>query len=146
MNLAQWLTRTARRVPNAPALLYGDGIVADYARFARRVACLAGALRQRFGIGPDTRVAMVMPNRLDYLELMYAVWFAGSAVVPINSKLHAKEAAWIIENAQAKVVFVADAAANELARLLEGCVAAMIAVESKEFAGLYAAEPLASPV
>ena len=33
MNLAEWLVRTARRVPAAPALLSGDGVVADYAAF-----------------------------------------------------------------------------------------------------------------
>jgi acyl-CoA synthetase (AMP-forming)/AMP-acid ligase II len=146
MNLAQWLTRSARRSPGAPALLSGDRVVADYAAFARRVASLAGALRHRFRIGPDTRAAIVMPNRLDYLELMYAVWFAGGTVVPINSRLHAKEAAWIIEDAEAKIAFVADAAANELARLIESRVAAVIAVESKEYAALHAAEPLTSPL
>src|SRR5262245_34137521 len=102
MNLAQWLTRTARRVPSAPALLAGERVVADYAQFARQVASAAAALQERFGITAGDRVALIMSNRLEYLELMYAVWFAGAAVVPINSKLHAKEAAWIIENAEAK--------------------------------------------
>jgi long-chain acyl-CoA synthetase len=133
MNLAEWLARTARRLPNAPALLRGNSIVADYAGFARRVASLAGALQTRLGVGPGDRVAIIMPNRIEYLELLYATWFAGAAVVPINCKLHAKEAAWIIANAQAKSVFVAEAAAAELAPLIEGLpgLAAVIAVESR---------------
>jgi hypothetical protein len=35
MNLAEWLVRMARRLPNAPALLRGNSIVADDAGFAR---------------------------------------------------------------------------------------------------------------
>lgn len=106
MNLAEWLVRTARRLPNTPALLSGKNFVADYAEFARRVANLASALQARLGIRPGDRVAIVMSNCVEYLELLYATWFAGAAVVPINFKLHAKEAAWIIENAEAKAVFV----------------------------------------
>ena len=108
MNLAEWLVRTARRLPNAPALLSGKNVVADYAEFGRRVASLASALQARLSIAPGDRVAIVVSNCVEYLELLYAAWFAGAAVVPINFKLHAKEAAWIIENAEAKVVFVSE--------------------------------------
>jgi acyl-CoA synthetase (AMP-forming)/AMP-acid ligase II len=147
MNLAEWLIRTARRLPNAPALLCGTGIVADYAGLARRVASLAGALQTRLGVGPGDRVAIVMPNRFEYLELLYAAWFAGAAVVPINCKLHAKEIAWIIENAQATVVFASESATAELVPAIEGLpgLAAVIAVESRDFAALRAAEPMSAP-
>ena len=73
MNLAEWLVRTAQRLPNAPALVSGDHIVADYATFARRAASIGAALRERFGIGPGDRLAIVMTNRLDYLELIHPV-------------------------------------------------------------------------
>ena len=52
MNLAEWLVRTARRLPNAPALLSGKNVVADYAEFGRRVASLASALQARLSIAP----------------------------------------------------------------------------------------------
>ena len=45
MNLAEWLVRTARRVPHAPALLRGKNVEADYAKFAAQVANLASALQ-----------------------------------------------------------------------------------------------------
>src|SRR5512139_1950027 len=138
MNLAEWLVRTARRSPNAPALLSGKNVMADYGEFARRVAILASGLQTRLGIGSGDRVAIVMPNSIEYLELLYATWFAGAAVVPINFKLHAKEAAWIIENAAAKAVFVSDSIASELIPLSEKLpgVAAAFAVERREFAAL----------
>ncbi len=148
MNLAEWLVRTARRTPNAPALLSGKNIVANYAEFARRVANLASALHSHLGIGPGDRVAVVASNCIEYLELLYAAWSAGAAVVPINFKLHAKEAAWIIENAEAKAVFVSEGVAAELVPLIERLpgLAAAVTIGSREFALLRASESVAAPV
>jgi long-chain acyl-CoA synthetase len=146
MNLAEWLTRTAQRVPAAPALFHGEHMLADYATFAARTARLAGGLRDRFGIGPGARVALMMSNRVEYLESMYAAWFAGAAVVPVNAKLHPREAAWIIEHAEATVALVSDDAAGSLAPLIERSARAMIAVESRDFALLRTAEPMTAAV
>lgn len=148
MNLAEWLVRTARRLPNTPALLSGKNVIADYAEFGRRVAVLASALQVRLGVGRGDRVAIVMSNNVEYLELLYATWFAGAVVVPINFKLHAKEAAWIIENAEAKAVFVSDSMASDLIPLIERLsgLAAAIAVEHKDFAVLRTSEPMQAPV
>jgi acyl-CoA synthetase (AMP-forming)/AMP-acid ligase II len=148
MNLAEWLVRTARRLPNAPALFNGSAVVSDYAKFSRRAASIASALQARLGIGPGDRVAFVMSNCVEYLELLYASWFAGAAVVPINFKLHPKEAAWIIDNAEAKAVFISDSAAAELIPLIERLPAsiAAFAVESREFAALRTSDPMPAPV
>jgi acyl-CoA synthetase (AMP-forming)/AMP-acid ligase II len=56
MNLTECWVRTARRLPNAPALLSGKEVVADYTEFARRVAGLASAMQAHFGVGPGDRV------------------------------------------------------------------------------------------
>ena len=72
MNVAEWLVRNARRLPDAPTLLAGEQIVADYAQCARRAATIATTLRERRGIAASDRVALVMSNRVEYLELMYA--------------------------------------------------------------------------
>ena len=58
MNPAEWLQRTAHRAPDAPALLSGETVVADYAEFARRAAAIGGALVSEtvlgwFGYGPN---------------------------------------------------------------------------------------------
>jgi acyl-CoA synthetase (AMP-forming)/AMP-acid ligase II len=102
----------------------------------------------RLGIGPGDRVAVVASNCIEYLELLYAAWFAGAAVVPINFKLHAKEAAWIIENAEAKAIFVSESVAAELVPLIERLpgLAAAVAIGSREFALLRASEPVVAPV
>ncbi len=87
MNLALWLYRTAQVMGDAPALVLGDRVVADYRTFAARAASLARALAER-GVSPGDRVALFMKNCPDYLIVFNAVWTAGAVVVPINAKLH----------------------------------------------------------
>jgi long-chain acyl-CoA synthetase len=143
MNLAEWLSRTARLAPDRPALLVGDKVLADYRGFAGHASRLAGALRV-LGIAPGDRVALFMPNQPAYLEILYAIWFAGAAAVPINYKLHPKEAGWIVGNAEARLVF----AAEEMCEALSATAppgTRLIAAESREFGALRQAEPLAAP-
>ena len=134
MNPAEWLVRTARLSPAAPALLKGEAIEADYATFATRVAAIAGALSAEHKIGKGSRVALFMSNRTEYLEAMYGIWFAGAVVVPINAKLHAKEAAWIIENAGAEVAFVSSDVVEALQALAPECLRTLIYADHPEFA------------
>lgn len=145
MNPAEWLLRTARLRPNAPALMGGETVLADYAEFARRVASIAGALVAR-GVKRGDRVAIFMTNRTEYLETFYAAWFAGAAVVPINAKLHAKEAAWIIEDAGTEILFVSEDVGALLRGVVPPCVREMIAADGPEFVRLYAADPLPAPM
>ncbi|MCD0505651.1 AMP-binding protein [Bordetella petrii] len=52
---------------------------------------------------------------------MYAAWWIGAVIVPINYKLHPKEAAWIVANAEAALV-ITDAGDQFGAQLLpDGC-------------------------
>ena len=92
MNLALWLQRAAQTGPTRPALFNGFELVADYAAFFNRAACLAGWLRAQ-GVTADDRVGLFMKNQPDYLVALFGCWIAGAAVVPINAKLHGKEAA-----------------------------------------------------
>ncbi|MDP2734081.1 MAG: AMP-binding protein, partial [Hoeflea sp.] len=106
MNLAEWLVRTAKRHADKPALLLGEDLVATYAEFALHAAQVGASLRSRSRVGPGDRVAIFMKNSPAYLELLYGIWFCGAVVVPINAKLHAREAAYIIEDSGCRVVFV----------------------------------------
>lgn len=145
MNLAEWLRRSARLQPDAPALLSGERVVATYAEFADNVARLATALVERLEVKPGDRVAVFMPNRTEYLEIFYAVWHAGAAVVPINYKLHSKEAAWIIADADAKIVFVADQALADALGSIANAVTVVVLGEPL-FAELRRCEPMAVPI
>ena len=145
MNPAEWLVRAAKRTPNAPALLKGERLVADYATFAARAAAIGGALRDQYGVQPGDRVALFMKNRTEYLEVLYGIWFAGAVVVPINAKLHEKEAAWIVEHAEAGIVVVADGGEAGFRMVSPPCVREIISVDELGFSDLYAHKPLNTP-
>ena len=105
MNLAHLLQRMARQFPDRAAVFHGALPVASYAQWAKRSAHLAHQF-ERAGLKPGDRVALFMHNHPRYLELMFGAWWAGLVVVPINAKLHPREAQWIIDNAQASWAFV----------------------------------------
>jgi long-chain acyl-CoA synthetase len=120
MNVAAWLERAARSAPDRVAILCGAHPWARYGELASRVARLAAGLRSRAGLAPGDRVAIAMKNAPEYLEALYATWWAGLAAVPVNAKLHAKEVAYIVEHSGARLVIGAP----------------------QQIAGLVAAEPI----
>ena len=140
MNLAEWLVRRAKLSPRSPALFRGTAMVGDYRGFARSAAGIGQALAKRFGIRPGDRVAIVASNCTGYLEAMYGIWFAGAVAVPVNAKLHGREAAWILEDSGAKLVFVTEKAGNALAPYLPECCRTVVDLASDEFAAMRAAD------
>lgn len=115
MNIANTLARAAARHPSHIATYVGDAPQLDYATLARRCAGIASGLRS-LGLAEGARVALWMRNRPEYLEWLYGIWWAGLVAVPINAKLHPREAAFIVDDAQADVVL---AEAEDTQALLE---------------------------
>jgi long-chain acyl-CoA synthetase len=108
MNVAEWLAASARLRPDAPALLTGFDLEADYATFARHAAAIGADLSREYDVGPGDRVGLFATNCTQYLECLYGIWWIGAVAIPINAKLHGREAAWICSDAGAKLVFVSD--------------------------------------
>jgi long-chain acyl-CoA synthetase len=106
MNIATLLQRTAAAFADRPALASGRRVVADYGEFHQRVARLAYALREHHGVRPGDRVGLFCANHAGFFEACYAVWTAGAAVVPVNAKLHAREAAYILEHSAVRACWV----------------------------------------
>jgi long-chain acyl-CoA synthetase len=114
MSLAHLLLRHARLTPERVAIFHGSEPGATYGQWAQRSAGLALRLRAA-GLQPGERVLLFMHNHPRYLELMWACWWAGLVVVPVNAKLHPREVEWIVDNAQARWGFVsADLAPDPL--------------------------------
>jgi long-chain acyl-CoA synthetase len=105
MNLAHLLERIALSAPNREAILEGTQLRATYAQWAQRSARLGRHLQAQ-GLKPGDRVLIFMRNHPRYLEFIFAAWWAGLVVVPVNAKLHFKEVQWIVDNAQARWAFV----------------------------------------
>ncbi|MGS4884747.1 class I adenylate-forming enzyme family protein [Roseibium sp. MB-4] len=144
MNPAEWLKRTAAKSPGAPALFTGLRQVADYAAFSETSGAIAHALQGR-GVAKGDRVAVFMANSTAYLEALYGIWWAGAAAVPINAKLHGREAAWMVEDAGAKLVFCDGKSANALSGLLSGD-AQIVITGSEAFVAMRSEAPLSEPV
>ncbi|MDD5333999.1 MAG: AMP-binding protein [Rhodoferax sp.] len=135
MSLAHLLLRQARQQPEREAIYHGTALHATAGQWAARSAALAQHL-QEAGLQPGERVLLFMRNHPRYLEILWAAWWAGLVVVPVNAKLHRREVEWIIQNAGARWGFVtADVAPQPLAGL-----ARQIDIESA------AADDLLSPL
>src|SRR3954454_5088346 len=104
MHLAHLLLRSARWLPDHPAIAVGQQPVLNYGELASRVSRLSALLQKRFKKGE--RIALAMKNCPEYYEVLFACWHAGMVAVPMNAKLHPKEVAYILENSGAKACFV----------------------------------------
>jgi long-chain acyl-CoA synthetase len=106
LNVALFLNRSAHLFADRPAVSRGDRVVATYGELAARVMALSHHMRQTLCLEPGARAALMMANCAEYLEVLYAAWWAGLTAVPINAKLHPEEAAYILEHCGARVCFV----------------------------------------
>jgi len=144
MNPAEWLTRSAARTPEAPALLDGTERRATYAEFARSAGAIGVALAGH-GVGRGDRVALFAANSTAYLEALYGIWWVGAAAVPINAKLHEREASWMTENSGASFVFADHKSAAALSGHLPSDVP-LVAFASAEFDAMRLAGPQTLPI
>jgi long-chain acyl-CoA synthetase len=136
MNLAHWLARSAQSGGERPALFLGGTQVATYAEFDARARAVAGWLRGQ-GVTPGDRVAIFMKNTPDYLIVFYGIWYAGAAVVPINAKLHSREAEFILHDSGARLVFASAGLAEGM-----GHGGEVIATPSDRFDAILASDPV----
>lgn len=102
MNAATFLTKSAVRFPDRPALQYGDEIT-TYRQFADRALSIGGELLAR-GLKKGDRVAFAMSNRPEVLEVIFSCFAAGLVVVPMNARLHPLEMAYLVENSGARAL------------------------------------------
>ncbi|MFD7073443.1 long-chain fatty acid--CoA ligase [Nocardioides sp. NPDC059952] len=99
------LRRTARDHPDRTALLLTTGGDSrTYAELLERTHRLANAIADL--AEPGDRVAILSDNSIPYVEAYYGVPAAGVALTTLNTRLHPKEWAWILENAEASVLLV----------------------------------------
>jgi acyl-CoA synthetase (AMP-forming)/AMP-acid ligase II len=104
VNLSAIVDFHARRDPDRLAILYADQRI-GYRELADRAGVLAGLLAQ-LGVGPGDIVAAFMKNSSAFIELAIAVSHVGGVFLPLNFRLALEEAAYIVEHAGARHVFV----------------------------------------
>jgi long-chain acyl-CoA synthetase len=106
MNLANLFVRAGRAHRDLPAVALGSDVLLSYGQLVRRGAVLAGRLREGLGLARGDRVALMMKNVPEYIELLLAGWYGGFTMVPANAKLHPRELEYILGHSGARVGFV----------------------------------------
>ena len=57
------------------------------------------------GVGKGDRIAIWAPNINEWVLVSIATHKAGAVIVPINTRMKGKEAAYILNNSEAKILF-----------------------------------------
>jgi acyl-CoA synthetase (AMP-forming)/AMP-acid ligase II len=78
------------------ALVEGDART-TYAELERRTAGVAAGLRAA-GLRDGDRVALLLANSADYFAAYFGITRAGGVAVPIGTRLHAREIAFLLEH------------------------------------------------
>ncbi|MFI2206795.1 class I adenylate-forming enzyme family protein [Streptomyces sp. NPDC020192] len=108
LHIAELPDLRAARNPMGPCI-EDDHEQLDNQAFLTRVRNAAAALRAH-GTGAGDVVAVILPNRLELVVVMFAAWRLGAAVTPVNPGLTDAEARHQIEVSGAKVVITDDRA------------------------------------
>jgi fatty-acyl-CoA synthase len=114
VNLTSQILFHARRNPDRLAMVYEDQRI-SYAELADRALRLAGLLKER-GVQPRQVVAAVMKNSAAFMELAFAVSHVGAVFLPVNFRLARQEIEFILDNADAVLLF----ADEEFAQAADG--------------------------
>src|ERR1700678_4710250 len=90
------LGRALRFYPGRAALAR-DGRLLTFRELHTRVEGIAATLTSH-GFGVGDRLALLLPNGPDYIELIYACSMLGVIAVPLNTRLSTKEIERVLED------------------------------------------------
>jgi len=104
--------------PDKPAIVMTSGRVTTYGELDSRSGRLARALAD-LGLEQGDVVAMLSDNAPEALELYWAALRSGLYITAVNYNLAPEEAAYIIDDSDAKVVFVAASLASIATKVVD---------------------------
>ena len=103
-SLVQMLRASVERDGAGLAVAEVGGGRLSYRELWERAARVAGGLR-RNGVGRGERVAVRLPNGLDWVLAFWGAQLAGAVVVPVNTRFTDSEAQYVIDDSGASYVF-----------------------------------------
>ncbi|MFC9330668.1 long-chain fatty acid--CoA ligase [Kitasatospora sp. NPDC057015] len=104
LSLACVLAEAARRYPDRTAVVDGPLHETYAALWAGALA--RGAGLRELGVGPGDRVALMVPNTVDFPRAYYAILAAGAVVVPVHLLLTPAEVAYVLKDSGARLLVV----------------------------------------
>lgn len=122
-SFADLLETQARTRPNAPYLLYrnddtGEQSSMTYAELNARVNQMANFLVKHCGVRRGERVATVAYNHTDTVLVYFACWKIGATAAPQNVGEDDQRIAFILRNAEARVLLVRPEYRERVERIL----------------------------
>src|SRR5690606_21539485 len=142
MSITAALRRSAQVNPRGAAIRFGQ-VQHDWQTLVTRVAAIAGGLRAR-GLQPGEHVACLGLNSAELLEAMLAVWWAGSVLVPLNTRLAWEEYRYILDHSQARLL-ISDRSFEDIAQKARAAVRGLkecVGLDETSCAGLLASAPI----
>ena len=153
--MSEWIDFTA----------YGDLVVRGAARYGDSDAVVFPDTRHSFesleqaarrsarsllglGVRPGDRVGILMPNCMDFIEVMFGAAVIGAVPVPINARFKGRELAYVAENADLKVLVTSDIIDQhtDYAAILHDCLPGLAAARDPADLALGAAPELKAVV
>ncbi len=104
--MIDWLAAAAQARPDGLALI-ADARQWTYRALNAQVAQTCAVLAGR-GVGRDSRVAVLMPNRAEYVFAIHALARLGATLVLLNTRLTGEEIRWQVEKAGCSHLIDAD--------------------------------------
>jgi fatty-acyl-CoA synthase len=102
VGIGSWMWRRARLAPDAIAFRQGSAMF-SYADVAQRVQALAAGLA-RHGVHHGDYVAYLGPNDIATFETLFASASIGAVFAPLNTRLPARELAYMVTDCRARLL------------------------------------------
>lgn len=102
MTLINMLSSSSERNPSAPAIVMGDQKL-SYSDWFHQIKIIAGAINE-LGLEPGDHLLTILSNRYEMATLYWASQMLGLIFTPFNWRASAAEIAYVLEDAEAKLV------------------------------------------
>jgi long-chain acyl-CoA synthetase len=106
-NLPALIEQACQRYADLPAFTAGDTTL-RYADIDRLSRCFAGWLQRSTDLQPGDRIALMMPNLLQYPVALLGAWRAGLVVVNVNPMYTARELSHQLRDSGASAIVALD--------------------------------------
>ena len=134
--ISDGIRAAARRTPDKVAITE-TGRSLTYRRLIERIDRVSNLAHTGLGLRHGERAAVLLPNRLEYIELVCGLSSAGVAVATIGPASSLPEIRFLCEDSGARVLFV-DAALETIARAAAPACVERIIVLGDEYEALLA--------
>ena len=102
----------AESQPNRPAVIMAEtGATLTYSRLSSN-ANRCAQLLFHLGLRPGDHVALLLENRLEFIEICWAAVNSGLYFTPVSTHLKPEEAAYIVDDCDASALFVSNKTAE----------------------------------